>query len=156
MLNLIKDNIRLSNKWLIILIINCSCTNNVKVLESEILSASTWSKNDQFPTFEECVNLNADESLICFKSIIENEMNQFIVDKTFPIDTTQYKLTIKIDSEGNFVLENIFPMDRLDKKSFSIIREAVSNVREALPAVKTNVGEFVEVKFNLPFKFSYE
>ena len=47
-------------------------------------------------------------------------------------------------------------MDRLDKKSFSIIREAVSNVRKALPAVKTNVGEFVEVKFNLPFKFSYE
>jgi len=155
-LNLIKENIKLSHKWLIILIINYSCTNNIKVLESEILSASTWSENDQLPTFEECVNLNADDGLFCFKNIIETEMNQFIIDETFPIDTTQYKLTIKIDSEGNFVLENIFPSNMLDKKSFSILKQAVSSVRKALPAVKTNVGEFVEVKFNLPFKFNYE
>ena len=50
MLNLIKNNIKFSNKWLIILIINYSCTNNLKVSESEILSASSWSKNDQLPT----------------------------------------------------------------------------------------------------------
>ena len=94
MLNLIKNNIKFSFKWLIILIINYSCTNNLKVSEKEILSASTWSKNDQFPTFKECSDLEADKGLLCFRKIIEDEMNEFLTNKTFPLDTTQYKLAI--------------------------------------------------------------
>ena len=156
MLNLIKNNIKFSFKWLIILIINYSCTNNLKVSENEILSASSWSKNDQLPTFKECADLEADKGLLCFRKIIEDEMNEFLTNKTFPLDTTQYKLAIKIDSEGNFILDNISPEKRIDKKSLSILKDAVNNIRKALPAVKTNVGEFVEVKFNLPFKFNYE
>ena len=35
-------------------------------------------------------------------------------------------------------------------------KNAVDNIPNALPAIKTNVGEFVEVTFNLPFKFNYE
>ena len=156
MLNLIKNNIKFSNKWLIILIINYSCTNNLKVSESEILSASSWSKNDQLPTFEECVDLNADKGLLCFRNIIETEMNEFMSDKTFPLDTTQYRLTIKIDSEGNFILDKLSPDNKLDVESLTILKDAVSGIKKALPAVKTNVGEYVEVKFNLPFRFNYE
>ena len=156
MLNLIKKNIKFSNKWLIILIINYSCTNSLKVSDSEILSASSWSINDQLPTFEECVDLNGDEGLTCFRNIIATEMNKFMSDKTFPLDTAQYKLTIKIDSEGNFILDKLSPDNKLDSVSFTILKDAVSGIKRALPAVKTNVGEYVEVKFNLPFRFNYE
>ncbi|MDA0885053.1 MAG: hypothetical protein O3C31_00830 [Bacteroidetes bacterium] len=155
-LNLINNNIKFSKKWLIILIINYSCTNNLKVSESEILSASSWSKNDQLPTFEECVDLNGDEGLLCFRNIIETEMNEFISDKIFPLDTTQYRLTIKIDSEGNFILDELYPYNRLDDAYLKILKDAVSGIKKALPAIKTNVEEFVEVKFNLPFRFNYE
>ncbi len=156
MLDLIKNNIKFSKKWSIILIISYSCTNNFKVSESEILSASSWSKNDQLPTFEECVDLDGDEGLLCFRNIIETEMNEFMFGKTFPLDSTQYRLTIKIDSKGNFILDKLYPDNRLDSESLTILKDAVSGIKKALPAVKTNVGEFVEVKFNLPFRFNYE
>ena len=43
-----------------------------------------------------------------------------------------------------------------DSESLTILKDAVSGIKKALPAVKTNVGEYVEVKFNLPFRFNYE
>ena len=125
MLNLIKNNIKFSFKWLIILIINYSCTNNLKVSEKEILSASSWSINDQLPTFKECADLEADKGLLCFRNIIEEEMNEFLTNKTFPLDTTQYKLAIKIDSEGNFILDNIdnygFNGDYIESQAFGYL-----------------------------------
>lgn len=83
-------------------------------------------------------------------------MNEFMFDKTFPLDTTQYRLTIKIDSEGNFILDKLSPDNKLNVESLTILKDAVSGIKKALPAVKTNVGEYVEVKFNLPFRFNYE
>ena len=35
-------------------------------------------------------------------------------------------------------------------------KNRISGIKKALPAVKSNVGEYVEVKFNLPFRFNYE
>ena len=37
-----------------------------------------------------------------------------------------------------------------------MIKNAVDNIPKAQPAIKTNVGEFVEVTFILPFKLKYE
>ena len=51
---------------------------------------------------------------------------------------------------------NLLPKDKLDNKLVLIIQEAVEKLPNAYPAIKTNVGEFVEVKFNLPFKLNYE
>jgi hypothetical protein len=65
-------------------------------------------------------------------------------------------LTLRIDTIGNFSLTNLLPKDKLDQKLVLIIQEAVEKLPNALPAIKTNVGEFVEVKFNLPFKLNYE
>ena len=95
-------------------------------------------------------------ALAAGKVLIETEMNEFISDKTFPLDTTQYRLTIKIDSEGNFILDKLSPDNKLDSESLTMLKDAVSGIKKALPAVKTNVGEYVEVKFNLPFRFNYE
>ena len=84
------------------------------------------------------------------------EMNNFLDKKVFPLDTTEYTLTLKIDITGNFSLNKLLPKNKLDQKSILIIQQAIEQLPKALPAIKTNVGEFVEVKFNLPFKLNYE
>ena len=62
----------------------------------------------------------------------------------------------RIDLEGNFILDKLSPDNKLDVESLTILKDAVSGIKKALPAVKTNVGEYVEVQFNLPFRFNYE
>lgn len=141
--------------FLILSILSCD-SNNIKIPESEIISASNWSENDQFPTFSECENLIIEEQVNCFTNTIENDMNNYLNDKIFPVDNTEYILTIIIDSEGNFNLLQVTPNENLDEDLISILKQSVKNVRKALPAIKTNVGEFVEVKFDLPFKLNYE
>ena len=157
-LNLIKNyNIKFPLRWLLFLITLASCDSNfLKVPQSEIESASSWTINDQPPSFPECENLEIDNQLICFRNKIEMEMNSFLEDKVFPLDTIEYVLTLRIDTIGNFSLTNLLPKDKLDKKLVLIIQEAVEKLPNALPAIKTNVGEFVEVKFNLPFKLNHE
>ena len=157
-LNLIKNyNIKFPLRWLLFLITLASCDSNfLKVPQSEIESASSWTINDQPPSFPECENLEIDNQLICFRNKIEMEMNSFLEDKVFPLDTIEYVLTLRIDTIGNFRLTNLLPKDKLDKKLVLIIQEAVEKLPNALPAIKTNVGEFVEVKFNLPFKLNHE
>ena len=157
-LNLIKNyNIKFYSKWLLLVITLVSCDSNfLKVPESEIESASSWTINDQPPSFPECENLIIDDQLICFRNKIEIEMNNFLDKKVFPLDTTEYTLTLKIDINGNFSLDKLLPQNKLDQKSVLIIQQAIEQLPKALPAIKTNVGEFVEVKFNLPFKLNYE
>ena len=128
----------------------------MKVSQSEIESASAWTINDQPPSFPECENLEIDNQLTCFRNKIEMEMNSFLEDKVFPVDTTEYILILKIDTIGNFSLSDFLPKDRLDEQLVLIIQEAVEKLPNAMPAIKTNVGEFVEVKYNLPFKLNYE
>ena len=157
-LNLIKNyNFKFFSRWLLFVITLTSCDSNfLKVSQSEIESASAWTNNDQPPSFPECENLEIDNQLTCFRNKIEMEMNSFLEDKVFPVDTTEYILILKIDTIGNFSLSDFLPKDRLDKKLVLIIQEAVEKLPNAMPAIKTNVGEFVEVKYNLPFKLNYE
>ena len=150
-------NIKFYLVWLLIIFASVSCdTNNVRVSDSEIESASTWSINDQPPTFPQCENLKNNEHLDCFKNIIEVEINSFLNDKVFPADTSEFILTLKVDTIGKFSLDDLSALGKLNSTSKDMIKNAVENIPNALPAIKTNVGEFVEVTFNLPFKFNYE
>ena len=65
-------------------------------------------------------------------------------------------MTLKVDTIGKFSLDDLSALGKLNSTSKDIIKNAVENIPNALPAIKTNVGEFVEVTFNLPFKFNYE
>ena len=155
-LNLIM-NIKFYLVWLFLITIVFSCDSNFLVVsDSDIESASIWNINDQPPSFPDCEDLKDNEHLDCFKNIIETEINSFLMDKVFPIDSSEYILTLKIDTIGKFTLDNLSPSDRLDKTSIIMIKNAIENIPNALPAIKTNVGEFVEVSFNLPFKLNYE
>ena len=155
-LNLIM-NIKFFLVWSFLLIMIVSCDSiNMSVPDSEIESASSWSINDQPPSFPECENLKNNQHLDCFRNIIEIEINNFLNDKIFPLDSNQYILTLKIDTIGKFSLDKLNPSNELDNTSVNLIKSAVDNIPNALPAIKTNVGEFVEVTFNLPFKLKYE
>ena len=150
-------NIKFFLVWSFIVIMIVSCDSiNMSVPDSEIESASSWSVNDQPPSFPECENLKNNQHLDCFRNIIEIEINNFLNDKTFPLDSNQYILTLKIDTLGKFSLDKLNPSNELDNTSVNLIKSAVDNIPNALPAIKTNVGEFVEVTFNLPFKLNYE
>jgi len=150
-------NIKFFLVWSLIVIMIVSCDSiNMSVPDSEIESASSWSMNDQPPSFPECENLKNNQHLDCFRNIIEIEINNFLNDKVFPLDSNQYILTLKIDTIGKFSLDKLNPLNELDNTSVNLIKSAVDNIPNALPAIKTNVGEFVEVTFNLPFKLNYE
>ena len=150
-------NIKFFLVWSFIVIMIVSCDSiNMSVPDSEIESASSWSINDQPPSFPECENLKNNQHLDCFRNIIEIEINNFLNDKVFPLDSNQYILTLKIDTIGKFSLDKLNPSNELDNTSVNLIKSAVNNIPNALPAIKTNVGEFVEVTFNLPFKLKYE
>ncbi len=150
-------NIKFFLVWSFIVIMIVSCDSiNMSVPDSEIESASSWSVNDQPPSFPVCENLKNNQHLDCFRNIIEIEINNFLNDKTFPLDSNQYILTLKIDTLGKFSLDKLNPSNELDNTSVNLIKSAVDNIPNALPAIKTNVGEFVEVTFNLPFKLNYE
>ena len=150
-------NIKFFLVWSFIVIMIVSCDSiNMSVPDSEIESASSWSINDQPPSFPECENLKNNQHLDCFRNIIEIEINNFLNDKVFPLDSNQYMLTLKIDTIGKFSLDKLNPSNELDNTSVNLIKSAVDNIPNALPAIKTNVGEFVEVTFNLPFKLNYE
>mgnify|MGYP001308520873 FL=1 len=150
-------NIKFFLVWSFIVIMIVSCDSiNMSVPDSEIESASSWSVNDQPPSFPECENLKNNQHLDCFRNIIEIEINDFLNDKIFPLDSNQYILTLKIDTLGKFSLDKLNPSNELDNTSVNLIKSAVDNIPNALPAIKTNVGEFVEVTFNLPFKLNYE
>ena len=150
-------NIKFFLVWSFLLIMIVSCDSiNMSVPDSEIESASSWSINDQPPSFPECENLKNNQHLDCFRNIIEIEINNFLNDKIFPLDSNQYILTLKIDTIGKFSLDKLNPSNELDNTSVNLIKSAVDNIPNALPAIKTNVGEFVEVTFNLPFKLKYE
>ena len=150
-------NIKFFLVWSFIVIMIVSCDSiNMSVPNSEIESASSWSMNDQPPSFPECENLKNNQHLDCFRNIIEIEINNFLNDKVFPLDSNQYMLTLKIDTIGKFSLDKLNPFNELDNTSVNLIKSAVDNIPNALPAIKTNVGEFVEVTFNLPFKLNYE
>ena len=155
-LNLIM-NIKFYLVRLLIVFTVCSCdSNNFRVSNTDIQSASTWNINDQPPSFPQCENLKNNEHLDCFKNIIEIEINSFLNDKVFPVDTSEFILTLKIDTMGKFSLDKLSPLEKLNSESIDLIKNAVENIPDALPAIKTNVGEFVEVTFNLPFKLKYE
>ena len=143
-------NIKFYLVWLLLILATVSCdTNNVRVSDSEIQSASAWSINDQPPTFPQCENLKNNEHLDCFKNIIEVEINSFLNDKVFPVDTSEFILTLKIDTIGKFSLNDLSALGKLNSTSKNMIKNAVENIPNALPAIKTNVGEFVEVTFTL-------
>lgn len=137
---------------------SCELFESTTVSSKEIKKASTWSKKDQAPSFPECESLEEKDQLDCFQNIISEQLMASIIDTNFvapyPLDDN-IVLTLKVDKKGAFsLLEAEIPNSVLGALPDleSRINDAVTNLPNALPATKTNLGVYVDTQFSLPIQ----
>ena len=144
-------------RLLLLLIVLASCDSfNTKVPASEIKKASTWSDSDQFPSFDSCEGLEDKQLQKCFGDTLGERIAQFLATQELiasrAIDA-EIILVIGVDKEGalslnavedpNYVLSDVTGLEDL-------LTQAVAEVPNALPAVKTNADTRVSVTLKLP------
>ncbi len=142
---------------LLITLNGCHLFESTKVPAKEIKAASSWSENDQAPTFPECEdNEDKAEKQNCFESMISNAILNYLEEN--PLESSEIlqeeiMLTLKIDKEGFFNLEAVEYSNQIDA-AIPDLREqlqmAVYIIPQAQPAMKSNVGTMVASTFKLP------
>ena len=141
--------------------LGCQLFESNKVTTQEIKSASSWSEKDQEPSFTDCDGFDqAIDKKNCFESMISNSIMDYISEN--PWESSKYIdeeiiLNLNIDKEGYFSLQDI---ERSMEISDAIpnmdesLEIAVSQIPQAQPAIKTNVGVFVATTLKLPIMIS--
>ena len=156
-LNIFKFYLIISSLWYT----SCDFVKLRKVSTEEINNASVWSNQDQYPLFQECQDLIEEyDQKKCFEEILLNSIYSELLSlelKSKNEINSEIIAIINIDEQGLFSLESIndpnntiLEIDSLEKK----INKIISNLPKAVPAIKTNVGSFVKVKFSLPINIS--
>jgi hypothetical protein len=139
----------------------CELIDTKKVSNEKIILASNWSTNDQPPSFNKCdVLLELDEQKKCFEQTLLNLIHsnlsklKFESLKSF---NSEVILVIKIDEDGIFSPVKLEDKDKAFVKIEGLenqIIDIINNLPNALPAIKTNVGSYVNVKFSIPIKIN--
>jgi hypothetical protein len=152
------------NSWVffysfIIFFQNCDLFDLKKVSLNEIKKASEWSKTDQIPSYDECEVLESlEDQKECFRETLVNLIYSNLSKNELKSNdeiNSELIIQIKINKNGNFSLDSIFDSNDLIGKIPNLkmnIEETIQKLPDALPAIKTNVGLFVNVKFSLPIK----
>ena len=137
----------------------CKFIDTKKVSYEEIKLASTWSEKDQPPSFEQCdVLLDLYDQKKCFEENLLNMIYSGLVSLKVQSSEPFYSeiiVVIKIDENGLFSIDRFDDSDEVFNKVTNLekqITKIVKNLPKALPAIKTNVGSYVNVKFTLPIK----
>ena len=142
------------------LITGCHLFESTKVSSQEIETASKWSSKDIGPTFDACDSVETEDLSNCFKEIISSTLLEYFSSSISSADKSieeEIVLVIKIDKEGNFSFGEIdFSNDLIDAipDIENIFSDAIYQLPEAKPAIKSNVGAFVSTEFKLPIKIS--
>ena len=140
-------------KCFFVLLLLSSCNFfDYSVPDKEIIKSSSWNSNDQPPSYPECESLDLNEQKKCFIEAIEKKLISYFNDSNIKLQTTEYILKVNIDALGSFSILNISSEDSISKGTIKQLNNAFNNLPKALPAVKTNVGEYVSVVFDLPIK----
>ena len=142
-------------KYFFILLLLSSCSFfDYSVPEKEIIQSSSWGPNDQPPSYPECESLDLSEQKECFIQSIEKKLITYFNDRNISLQTSDYVLKVNIDTLGSFSIVKISSEISLSDETKIQFNEAFKNLPKALPAVKTNVGEYVDVVFDLPIKLT--
>ena len=148
---------KIINFFLIILLM-LGCKNNYNQKQIVIPSGITvWNNNDEFPSISSCEEIESEsERNICFqqkltKSIFDNiDFSQIEVNNSLN-DTL--RISILIDKDGKISLYDS-QINLKVKKQIplidSILYNAINNLPQVLPAIKTNIGVEVSSRFELP------
>ena len=144
------------------LIINFQACNFIdlrQVSQNEIKKASEWSETDQVPSYYECEKFKTLEGQKkCFKETLVDLIYSGLTNEELKSKeevNSELMIQIKINENGNFSLDSIVdPNNIIGKipKLKKYINQTIQNLPDAMPAIKTNVGLFVNVKFSLPIK----
>ncbi len=136
----------------------CEYLNTINISPKQIKQQSTWNDRDQEPSFNDCEGLKNDANINCFKQIISNNISYALGQRTFisseKLDQ-EIVVIIQIDSEGNFLLFEVEDeYDVISKIEFlySELENIITNLPQALPAIKTNVGIKVKTQLKLPVR----
>ncbi|MAU30300.1 MAG: hypothetical protein CMC36_01120 [Flavobacteriaceae bacterium] len=128
---------------------------------NEELKSFNWSEVDQYPVFENCLELNSvSQKNKCFVETITNNFtanlkkNNLILNRTL-VDTVN--LVLMVDKTGLISIESINILDKNHKYKEVIIssfNNTVSNFPKLYPAIKR--GQQVDVIFKIPIIISTE
>jgi len=135
----------------------CHLFESTQVPTTEIEAASAWSQKDLAPTFPICEDIEvASERQECFESVISNSISEYIIQNPWESKVffeEQINVKLLIDKEGNFTLKEVLRSDAIDAAIPNLVEQleqAVSQLPQAKPAVKTNVGTYVSTELTLP------
>lgn len=139
--------------------IGCKFIELKKISAEKIKLESSWSEKDQPPSFEECENFsNLIDQKLCFEKKISNLIHSGLsssrIESNEPFES-QLNITIQVDESGLFSIKDIQDNDKILDNLPNLeneITQIINNLPKALPAIKTNVGSYVNVTFNLPIK----
>jgi hypothetical protein len=138
------------------LLTGCHLFESTKVSNQEIETASKWSSKDIGPSFDACDSLEGEDLSNCFKDIISSTLLEYFSSSISSANKSiqeEIVLVIKIDKQGNFSFGEIdFSNDLIDAipDIENIFSDAIYQLPEAKPAIKSNVGAFVSTEFQLP------
>ena len=148
----LRLNILIVKCFFVLLLLSSCNFFDYSVPDKEIIKSSSWNSNDQPPSYPECESLDLNEQKKCFIEAIEKKLISYFNDSNIKLETTEYILKVNIDALGSFSILNISSEDSISKGTIKQFNNAFNNLPKALPAVKTNVGEYVSVVFDLPIK----
>ncbi|MBT57548.1 MAG: hypothetical protein CMC54_03635 [Flavobacteriaceae bacterium] len=83
---------------------------------------------------------------------MKKKITTYFNDRKINLEISEYVVKVSIDTLGNFSVVNISSEGSPSNETKKHINEAFKSLPKALPAVKTNVGEYVDVVFDLPIK----
>jgi len=155
-MNLLKINLTASFSVFYLLATGCFFFEDTKVSQAEIKKSSSWNEADQPPSFEPCADLDTEAQWTCFESEVSGAMRLYFENN--PLTSQQsleeeINISLIVNKEGHFTLEEALISNVLRNNIDGLedaLYDAVASLPKALPAIKTNVGEPVEIKFQLP------
>jgi len=134
----------------------CFLFETTTVSQAEIKKSSTWNEEDQPPTFEVCKDLEDSAQWECFQSEVSQRIQTYFEENPLIAEQAveeEIMLTLLVNKEGQMILDEISSSNSLKSNIVQledILYEAIRTLPEALPAIKTNVGEAVASQFQLP------
>ncbi|MDA9572304.1 hypothetical protein N9R44_02950, partial [Flavobacteriaceae bacterium] len=105
-----------------------------------------------------CDTLEVDEMKNCFREIVSTTIEEYLSSIIFEANNSvqeELLVLIQVDQEGYFSLVEVDFSSALVEaipNIENILSDAINQLPQAKPAVKSNVGSFVVSQFQLPIR----
>lgn len=155
-MRLYNTNLTVAFSVINLLFTGCFLMENTTVSQAEIKKSSSWNEADQPPTFETCKDLEETAQWACFEADVSQRIQAYFEENPLIAEQAveeEIMLTLLVNKEGQITLDEVSSSNALKSNIVQleeILYSAIQTLPEALPAIKTNVGEVVASQFQLP------